>query len=335
MKILLVGKRAFAGDFGEGPDTAFEALSTGARELGNHWTIYPDKQRNKLLQYLGLFVLLLRPWDAINVHLMANYGLLVGIVYPRSSKTFLTVHGYGKIEGTRHRYNAFMHWLQVKCLFRNRVYVSHHIRQRVEDVEGLCGGEVIPNAVDPLRLPRTHTHGSKSIDVFSLCGYNETKGIQFLLESLGQMEQTVVVLIAGHGAQGNITASRPAGQKAAVSFMGPLRNSEIAAQFSQARVYVQPSLYESFGMPVVEAMYQRVPVVVSRGAGVTDFLENGKDALLVPPGNLSALARAIEMLLNDRSLCHILATNASQTAERFYPATIAREYQELFKRVAR
>ncbi len=334
MKILLVGHRNFLGEHGEGPATALEALAAGARENTFNWTVHPHKHRSRLLQYLSLLLILLRRWDAINVHLAANYGLLVGLLYPRSERTFLTVHGYDKIEGENSRYNAFMHRLQIKFLFRNRIYVSHHIRQKVEETEHVFGGKVVPNAVDPRRLTYDQPVGTKSVDIFSLCGYGKTKGAQILVEAVHSSKERRSLLIAGHGDRRSITAMYPDYDKQTMLLKGPLRPVEIAEQFSRSCIYVQPSIYESFGMPVIEAFYRGIPVVVSRGAGVAEFLEDEKDALLVPAGDPTALEYAIERLLNDHNLRNRLVKNARETAKIFSPARIAFEYQRLFREVS-
>jgi glycosyltransferase involved in cell wall biosynthesis len=98
---------------------------------------------------------------------------------------------------------------------------------------------------------------------------------------------------------------------------------------------VQPSIYESFGIPVVEALALGVPTVVSKGAGVAEFLNNDVDSLLVEPGDAHALRTAIERLLHDDVLYERIAHNGRATAMRFLPLEIAKEYLSLFDQVRR
>ena len=63
---------------------------------------------------------------------------------------------------------------------------------------------------------------------------------------------------------------------------------------------VQPSLWEGFGLTLVEAMAVGTPVVASRVGGVPEAVEDGVTGLLVPPGDAQALATACAAILGDR-----------------------------------
>jgi glycosyltransferase involved in cell wall biosynthesis len=327
MRFLLVGKRAGQSGVSEGPVSAFESLAAGFYAGGEEVRIFPDRPRVRLLTYISLLFLSFRRWDVINAHLTANFGVLLGVLMPRSKRTVLTIHGYNPIESAWHPYNAFMHRLQVRYLFQNRIYVSSLIRQRVEALEGLSGGVVIPNAVRQLSDAESPEGGVKDVDVFSLCGYSFTKGSSVLLEAIVAISQPLSIVLAGHGERGD-QCGRPLHHS--LQCLGPLTAKEINALFFRSRVYVQPSLYESFGIPVVEALLAGIPTVVSTGSGVAEFLTDGVDALLVPPGDSQALARAIRYLLEHEEVALRLSCEGKVTAQRFAPESIAQQYRDYF-----
>jgi glycosyltransferase involved in cell wall biosynthesis len=78
---------------------------------------------------------------------------------------------------------------------------------------------------------------------------------------------------------------------------GQLTREELAALYARALVFVFPSLYEGFGLPVLEAMACGTPVVASNRSAVTESA--GDAALLVDPTDVQALASAIERLVAD------------------------------------
>src|SRR6185437_11111797 len=72
--------------------------------------------------------------------------------------------------------------------------------------------------------------------------------------------------------------------------------------YRQHDLLVCPSTSEGFGMVVVEALSQRLPVVCSQAVGAAELLEDGREALLVPPRQPEALAAALAQLLANPGL---------------------------------
>jgi len=121
------------------------------------------------------------------------------------------------------------------------------------------------------------------------------------------------LVVAAGGRETNITP----GERVVV--LGPLSFPAFSAVLGQARVSVI-SLVETdnnAGQGVlIHSWRERVPVVAARMVCVEDLAEDGIHALLVPAGDPSALARAIERLLDDAPLCdRLVAAGAARDAE--------------------
>ena len=67
-------------------------------------------------------------------------------------------------------------------------------------------------------------------------------------------------------------------------------------------VLLVPSLWEGFGLVVLEAMARRVPVIASRVSALPEVLVHGETGLLIEPRDVDGLAQAIARLLSDRAL---------------------------------
>jgi glycosyltransferase involved in cell wall biosynthesis len=89
--------------------------------------------------------------------------------------------------------------------------------------------------------------------------------------------------------------------------------------YAEANVAVVPSLYEGFSLPAVEAMACGVPLVTTTGGALPEVVgEDGVTGLLVPPGDVGALAIAIDRILGDPALGAKLAEAARRRIlERF------------------
>jgi glycosyltransferase involved in cell wall biosynthesis len=107
-----------------------------------------------------------------------------------------------------------------------------------------------------------------------------------------------------------------------VRFLGGVPAGDLPALYSGARLFVLPSLYEGFGMPVLEAMACGAPVVCADSSSLPEIA--GGAALLFPPGDEAALAQAITRLLVDSGLRRQLAERGLVQAARFSWAETAR-----------
>ncbi len=87
-----------------------------------------------------------------------------------------------------------------------------------------------------------------------------------------------------------------------VTFTGLVRHRDIAAFYKKADIYIGPSLYESFGVSIIEAMTVGVPVVATRVGAVPEVISEGKSGLMVDSNNPRAIAEAVIKLLANSEL---------------------------------
>ena len=98
-------------------------------------------------------------------------------------------------------------------------------------------------------------------------------------------------------------------------------------------MFVLPSLWEGFGIAVVEAMAAGVPVVVSRVDGVCEIIHDGQDGVLVPSNDPEKLGQAILELLNDGERVKKVVASASKRAEEFSINRAVAQVQALYESV--
>lgn len=91
---------------------------------------------------------------------------------------------------------------------------------------------------------------------------------------------------------------------------------DVPAFLAQATVSVLPSLSEGLPNTVIESMAAGVPVVATRVGGTPELIIEGETGLLIPPGDSTALARAVETLLEDPRLAERLGKAAQQRVRR-------------------
>jgi glycosyltransferase involved in cell wall biosynthesis len=97
-------------------------------------------------------------------------------------------------------------------------------------------------------------------------------------------------------------------------------------------IFVLPSRTEAFPNGAMEAMAMRLPVVASDVGGIPELIEQGRNGVLVPPGDERALAAAVLGLFRDPARANRLASSARATIESRYSfARMVREFETLYK----
>jgi glycosyltransferase involved in cell wall biosynthesis len=100
-----------------------------------------------------------------------------------------------------------------------------------------------------------------------------------------------------------------------VHFLGFVPEDELPLWYNAARLFVFPSLYEGFGLPVLEAMACGTPVITSTAASLPEV--GGKAAILVPPADTDRIAQEMQRVLDDPQVRKEMRAAGRIQASRF------------------
>ncbi len=162
------------------------------------------------------------------------------------------------------------------------------------------------------------------------------KNLTALLEAFHHLLAThdlrlVIVGKKGWLYEGFFRRLRELGLGNRVIFTGYVPDEDLPAIYSAAELFVFPSLYEGFGLPVLEAMACGVPVICSNTSSLPEVA--GDAALLVDPTDVRALAGAMEQALTDEALRVTLRARGIERAQRFTWARAAQETMQVYENV--
>jgi glycosyltransferase involved in cell wall biosynthesis len=144
--------------------------------------------------------------------------------------------------------------------------------------------------------------------------------------------QLVCAGVAGPDMQARMEAARRLLPPETVIFPGRRVDEQLAALFMCSRGLIFPSLYEGFGMPVLEAMAAGVPVLCANSTSLPEVA--GDAALLFDPHDPRAIAAAIERLESEPGLADDLVRRGHARRAAFgSPADMAARYLDLFHEI--
>lgn len=156
------------------------------------------------------------------------------------------------------------------------------------------------------------------------------KGFSFLIDAISELSDDVKLVLVGDG-EDKIKLLQQVQQlklQGQVDLVGYDRNPY--RYMAKADLFVMPSLWEGFGIVLVEAMALGIPIIASDcPTGPRIILKDGECGMLVLPGDSKALASNINKLLSDQQLRNKLSIAAKHRAESFSVQTAINAYINL------
>ena len=116
---------------------------------------------------------------------------------------------------------------------------------------------------------------------------------------------------------------------------GELAPKEVAHEIDRARALVLPSWPEGLGRVVLEAFARGRTVVATNAGGIPDIVTDGRDGILIPPGDTDELTRGLLRILDDQALAQRLGAAAREASAAWHqtPEDFAQRYRALVERV--
>jgi phosphatidylinositol alpha-mannosyltransferase len=175
------------------------------------------------------------------------------------------------------------------------------------------GGEyvIIPNGIDVERFGGEHIqpldeYTDGKLNILFVGRLEPRKGFRYLLRAFPHIKQEfpqarlIVVGAFLKKEKANHLQYVRQHHLTSVRFVGHVSDEELPRYYRSCHVFCAPSIgFESFGIVLLEAMASGKPIVACDIPGYRDLIDDGKEGLLTPPKNESALAEAISRILRD------------------------------------
>ncbi len=171
---------------------------------------------------------------------------------------------------------------------------------------------IIPYGAPPAtnEMPRTRADGP--LRVLFAGALTQRKGLSYLLKAVSSLKHHVELTLLGTKPPCFCRALEKALR--VHRWIPSLPHHEVLREMQGHDVLVFPSLFEGFGLVIVEAMSQGLPVITTSHTAGPDIIESGKNGFLIPIRSSELLAMRLEELIADRRLLAEMKVNARATA---------------------
>lgn len=257
-------------------------------------------------------------------------------VYDLSLRRYPSTH-------PKERVWLFEYFIRTRLQYaRHILTISEFIRDEIMDEFKVPPSMVtsVPLAPDPLFAPADDLEIKQVKQKYHLpddfllfvSSQEPRKNIGLLMEALASAKTDIPLVLAGWNGWGDkhwlktICTTRLKGR---VFFTGHVPDHDLCAMYSGASALVYPSLYEGFGLPVVEAMACGCPVICADAASLPEVAGNA--ALYIDPDRADSLTHAIDTLVQDSGLRKSLVARGAVRSGQFTWENTARKTIDLFR----
>ncbi len=210
--------------------------------------------------------------------------------------------------------------------------------ERITVTYEAAGAEFFPTNRDSAKEVIARKYGITDNFILYLGRLQARKNLRALVEAYGLARRAGVthkLVLAGKPDSlftPVLQCIRDRGLETEVLFPGYVAATDVPQFYNAADVFVYPSLYEGFGLPVLEAMACGLPVITSRGTALEEIA--GDAAMLVDPRDEMAIANALELVLQNSEMKSRLSSAGLKRSRQFSFSETARQTIAVYRRVA-
>ena len=159
------------------------------------------------------------------------------------------------------------------------------------------------------------------------------KNLVRLMEAVARIDGLKLIIVGKTGWEYEeiLDAPKRLGIEDRVKFLGYVATDKLANLLNGATAFVLPSLWEGFGIPVLEAMACGIPVIVSNVSSLPEVV--GKAGLLVDPYSVDQIEQAIRLLMTDAKLRQKYSKAGLAQSQNFSWEKMAKQVLKVFEKV--
>ncbi len=293
-------------------------FSPNSNNLKNHIQIFPENKLGRNLQfsfYLNKNInKLIKKYNLSTVHFHTGPGGIIIIKKPKAKMICTVHHTYYQ----QQKYILSQKWKYVLYLFEKKMYknadkiiaVSEDTKKALIDYYKIPKSKitVIPNGVDFGRFRKIKEIKKISNSLLFVGRLDKRKGIDFLIKTIPLVKKeisNIKLFVIGKGKlRKKLEKFVKKNQlENNVEFLGFVPDEELPRWYNKCKITIVPSIFEGFGLTVLESLACGTPVIGTKTDGIRSIIEDKK--FLVEYGNKKRLVRKIVEYLSNTKFIKI------------------------------
>ena len=162
--------------------------------------------------------------------------------------------------------------------------------------------------------PAAFAPAGGKLKVLFVGSLGQRKGLSYLLEAIALLGERVELTLVGTKTTSDCAPLNDALKRH--RWIPTLPHEEVLREMGRNDVFVFPSLFEGFGLVLLEAMSQGLPVITTENTAGPDLITEGESGFIVPIRSAQAIGEKLDLLARDAGLLSAMKTAARETAVR-------------------
>lgn len=177
--------------------------------------------------------------------------------------------------------------------------------------------EIVYAGVDVKQFTPSKEPSNDDLVVLFVGRLDDGKGIPDLIEAVEDVDAQLRIVGDGNRREEFESLAQKRLDADSYTFVGEVPHDEVHKEYQAADVFCLPSYHESFGIVVLEALACGLPVVTTNLDAIVEYVNNGENALLFEPGDVSTLEETLRRLVDSEDLRYHLSSAGRETALQY------------------
>jgi len=323
-------------------------FSPNRNSLENHINIYPETKKSKFknieysLKLNNNFERIIKKYDLDIVHIHGGPGGLF-LFNKLTIPCIYTVHHtyWQQVNYIKEQvWKKFFYLLEKRSYkFADKIIcVSSDTQKILIDRYHLPYEKtlVIPNGIDLQLFNRKRSETDEDKNILYVGRVDKRKGVDFLLRAMthvNNVDPEITLYVVGEGKDRKRLQEYSESNNLPVIFLGSLQDSQLQAIYEKVSAQIVPSIFEGFGISVLEGMAKGVPIIATNVDGIRTIVDHNHTGIMVPYGDERKMAETITTLLNNTLLCKDLIYNAHQELYKYDWNNIYKRTTDLYENI--